>query len=150
MITLPIPAEAEIQSWVGEESFRRGLRYFRLSAISQPRRQGAAIKARCKGNGPEPYRVSVTFDHAGLTRAECSCPIGSAGRCKHVAALLLAWRDQPASFVEIEDLDAVLDRRTRAELVGLIHELLQHAPDLETLVEVPVPDHDARRSQGGS
>jgi uncharacterized Zn finger protein len=57
---------------------------------------------------------------AGITSANRSCPVGAPGRCKHIAALFLAWVDAPDSFKETDDLTASLEKRSKAELIALI------------------------------
>src|SRR5947209_8464108 len=106
MSNLPTPSETEIRDRVGDQSYQRGLGYFHNDAIVSPRRQGSTLKAECWGTAEEPYRVAVTFASAEIDRAECSCPIGHGGFCKHVAALLLTWQSRPEDFVEIEELEA--------------------------------------------
>jgi superfamily II DNA or RNA helicase len=50
---------------------------------------------RVRGTDPEPYSVKLQVTPAGFT-SECSCPAFPKinGHCKHVAALLIALRDQ--------------------------------------------------------
>src|SRR5579871_3890371 len=113
MSTIPALSETEIRERVGDSSFQRGLGYFRNDAIVNPRRQGNTLKALCQGTAEAPYRVAVRFDDGQVVDAECSCPIGHGGFCKHVAALLLAWRQRPGDFVEVEELETALERRTK-------------------------------------
>jgi hypothetical protein len=48
------------------------------------------IALRCVGSAAQPYRVTATLTTSGgIAASTGSCPVG--GRCKHVAALLLAW-----------------------------------------------------------
>ncbi len=138
MTTLPGLSDAAIRERVGDKSFQRGFRYFSLNRISDPRRQGATIKGRCRGSASEPYRVKATIDVHGFSQSECTCPVGASGTCKHVVALLLTWRARPDSFLEIKDLDVVLEGQTKAELIALIKRLLSFEPDLEALLEVPI------------
>lgn len=92
------------------------------------------MTALCLGTGAAPYRVNVRWDDGRLD-ASCTCPVGSHGRCKHIAALLLLWRDKPQAFLEVEPWDVRLDRLARAELVGIVQQLLQERPELEPLIE---------------
>lgn len=137
----PIPSltDASIEARFDEGSYARGKQYFRQGMITDTRRQGATLKARCAGSRPTPYHVRATFNAHGVRDAHCSCPIGDGGYCKHVAALLLTWQARPASFTEIEELDAALDRRGKAELIALIKQMLRHAPDLESVLDLPLP-----------
>jgi uncharacterized Zn finger protein len=139
MATILTLSETEIRQRVGEQSYQRGVGYFANEAIVNPRRQGNTLKAQCWGTAEEPYRVTVTFAGNAIERAECSCPIGHGGFCKHVAAVLLAWRAHPGDFVEIEELESALERRTKPELIALINQMLLRDPDLELLLELPLP-----------
>ncbi|MBS3778619.1 MAG: SWIM zinc finger family protein, partial [Candidatus Thermoplasmatota archaeon] len=98
-------SEHDIQKWVSSRSFERGFRYYKNKVITDAKRQGMMIKAYCYGSMPQPYRVSVQFDADGITQADCSCPVGSGGHCKHVAALLLTYLNDPDEFREIKEID---------------------------------------------
>jgi uncharacterized Zn finger protein len=127
----------DIQAWVGSRSFSRGQSYFRQGAIFEPRRQGMTLKARCLGSSAPSYWVEVTLDDEGIVEAECSCPVGAGGHCKHVAALLLTWLDDPQAFHESANLETDLEQRSKPELIALIRQMLKRYPDLEYLLELP-------------
>ncbi|MGQ9553276.1 MAG: SWIM zinc finger family protein [Anaerolineae bacterium] len=137
----PIPqlTEQDIRNRVGDQSFERGRRYYRDGAVFDARRQGMTLKARCAGSRAEAYRLEVMFDVEGIAKADCSCPVGAGGHCKHTAALLLTWLNRPEDFTEVEELDAALERRSKAELIALIKQMLRQEPDLELLLETPLP-----------
>jgi uncharacterized Zn finger protein len=143
---LPTMTDQQILDRVGGRSYERGQRYFRSGAIFDARRQGMALKARCRGSSAAAYRVEVTFDMTGITAAHCSCPVGGGGYCKHVAALLLTWQATPEAFREVEDLDAALAARSKEELIALIKQILRQEPELETLLETPLPVAGKRSS----
>jgi uncharacterized Zn finger protein len=136
---IPTITENEIRARVGERSFERGEDYYADGAIRAPYRQGMTLKARCEGTSGGPYRVEVTFDEGGIASAHCSCPVGDGGSCKHVAALLLTWKNRPKDFKEIEETDRALEGRSREELVALIKLMLRREPDLEVLLDAPLP-----------
>jgi uncharacterized Zn finger protein len=138
MTELPQLSESDIRDWVGEASFGRGRGYFELGHILNPRRQGNVLKARCIGSQSLPYRVEVTLGPGAIAGGACSCPVGWGGRCKHGAALLLTWLHQPGTFTEIEALETALKQRSLEELVALVMRMLNHYPDLERLLELPV------------
>jgi uncharacterized Zn finger protein len=138
MTDLPHLTESDIRRWVGEASFGRGQRYFRQGRVLDPRHQEDTLKARCLGSSSQPYQVEVTLGPEGIASGECSCPVGGGGRCKHAAALLLAWLQEPDTFLEVEDLETALNHRSKAELVALIRRMVARCPDLETLLELPV------------
>src|SRR5206468_9646453 len=103
------------------------------------RAQGQMIKGLCRGQ--QPYRVEVTFDGNAIAAAACSCPVGGGGHCKHVAALLLYYRDHPDAFVEVEELEPALERRSKGELVALIRRMIRRVPELELLLDAPLPGY---------
>ncbi len=136
---LPDLSMLDIQAWVGPGSLRKGKSYFDRGTIIEPRRQGMTLKASCLGTSAASYRVEVAIDDDGISVAECSCPVGFGGHCKHVAALLLTWLNTPEAFKEIADFDTSLEQRSQAELIALIRQMLQRYPDLEYLLELPSP-----------
>lgn len=139
MTDLPRLSEADIARWIDPQSYQRGLAYFRQGRIAHPRRQGDTLRADCHGSRPAPYDVRVTLGLGGIRHASCSCPVGEGGHCKHAAALLLTWAREPEAFALQEDLAASLAGRSQEELVALILRMLDRAPELEVLLELPVP-----------
>ena len=129
----------DIQAWVGLVSYRKGDTYFHHGAIIEPRQQGMMLKAHCLGSSSPSYRVQATLDEDGVAEANCSCPVGDGGHCKHVAALLLTWLNNPEAFEENADLDTTLEQRSKPELIVLIRQMLQRYPELEYLLELPSP-----------
>ena len=140
----PFPAmnEGAISDWVGSRSFQRGRSYFKRGDIIEPRRQDNILKAWCQGSRPQPYRLRVAYGAEGIKEADCSCPVGGGGRCKHVAALLLTWLDDPDSFREVEELGLNLERRSKAELIVLIKQMVEAHPAFESLLEATPPEDD--------
>jgi hypothetical protein len=136
MSEFPQLTEADIRNWVGERSFERGRAYFLQGAILWPTRQGTSLKATCMGSTPEDYRLFAELSPGGIRKAECSCPVGSGGHCKHVAALLLTWLDNPGSFVEVEELDKVVEPLSKEELADLVLKMVASEPDLEAMVRL--------------
>jgi hypothetical protein len=136
------PSEADIRDWVGDPSFARARRYTGDGSLFNLRRQGETIKAHCLGSAPQPYRVEVTLDMGEIVSDDCSCPVG--GRCKHVAALLLTWSEDPDRFGEAQDLSVALNTRSKEELITLITQMIRRYPDLETLLDLPIPGGTAQ------
>src|SRR5260370_29552933 len=105
-----------------------------------------ALKAYCYGSLPELFRVQVTFDGSGIIASLCSCSGGTPAYgnrgCEHTAALLLAWKEQPQAFTQTDDIDTILERQNKAQLIILIKQLLQKQPEVEwQLTMPPLPGH---------
>lgn len=143
----PIPAfgEQDIRLRVDPQSFLRGRAYFQDDAIFDARRQDSTLKGRCDGSAAKAYRLWATFEAGALSQAQCSCPVGGDGTCKHVAALLLTWLHNPEAFLATEDLDTSLHRRSKEDLIALVKQMLRQRPELEPLLETPLPSGETRR-----
>src|SRR3989440_6016656 len=146
MSTIPTITEQNIRTFVGEQNFQKGQQLVRNGAIVNPEQQAMALKAYCYGSLPEPYRVQVTFDGTGITTALCSCSAGTPTDgnrgCEHTAALLLAWKEQPQAFTQTDDIETILERQSKAQLITLIKQLLQKQPEVEwQLTMPPLPGH---------
>ncbi len=124
-------------------SFTRGRSYFRRGAIVDPVLVGNQLRAWCWGSEEDPYRVAATLAPADGHGADnplawsCTCPRG--GFCKQVVALLLAWIVDPKSFVERAPMATLLAEKSREELVALIELMVHQEPDLERLIDLPMP-----------
>ncbi|HUG90996.1 MAG TPA: SWIM zinc finger family protein [Planctomycetaceae bacterium] len=133
-----IVTERDIRDFVGDNSFLRGLAYYRRGAVFDTLRRGGTLLARSRGSGKNEYRIELRLDDAGaVEQAHCTCPVGGDGRCKHVAAVLLKWLHSPDVFRDLEDARRVLRRRTKAELIALVDEFLRREPELQLLIEAP-------------
>jgi len=139
MTTLLSLTENDIRTWTGDASLSKGRAYFRDGSIINPRRQGDTLKAQCIGSAAQPYRVEITLGPTGITAGHCSCPVGDGGGCKHAAALLLTWVNKAASFTKSEELVTTLNQRSKEELIMLITKMIDRHPDLEMLLELPLP-----------
>jgi len=138
MTEIPKITEADIMHWTNSAYFQRGQNYYRMGAIYNQLRQGMAIKSQCSGSYQDFYRQEVEFNEKGILSADCSCPVGDGGYCKHAIALLLTWVNDPDSFAELEALDRSLEQRSKEELIALIKEMLGQAPELSSLLDLPL------------
>jgi uncharacterized Zn finger protein len=146
MSTIPTLTEKNIRTFAGEQNFLKGQQLVREGAILNPEQQAMALKAYCYGSLPEPYRVQVTFDGSRINSYLCSCPAGASvyanSGCEHAAALLLAWIEQREVFVQADDIDTILERQSKAQLIKLVKQLLQKQPEVEwQLTMPPLPGH---------
>jgi uncharacterized Zn finger protein len=144
MSAIPHIKQSDIRNWTDDVYFQRGQNYYKQGAIYDQREQGMTLKSKCAGSQAPFYRQEVLFSSDGIESAECSCPVGEGGHCKHTVALLLTWANDPDSFQETESLDVVLEKRSKAELIAVIREMLEQEPDLESLLELPLAEGDSQ------
>ncbi len=144
MSAIPHIKQTDVQNWTDDVYFQRGQAYYGQGAIYDQRRQGMTLTSKCAGSQAPFYRQEVLFSSHQIESAQCSCPVGEGGHCKHTVALLLTWVHAPDSFQETESLDAVLEKRSKAELIGIIKEMLEQEPDLESLLELPLIEGESQ------
>ncbi len=141
MSTTPTITKHDIRTFVGEQNFLKGQQYNRAGAIVNPVQQGMALKAYCYGSLPEPYRVQLACNDTGITAALCSCsgniPANGNRGCEHTAALLLTWTEQPEAFTQTDDVDTILERQSKAQLITFIKQLLQKQPEVAWQLTMP-------------
>jgi len=131
--------EKAIKQRVGERSFQRGRSYFEADAVFDCRRQEDLLKARCQGQSADSYVVNARIAGGQIKEAECHCPVGSGGYCKHVAALLLTWLHTPDEFRETAPLEERLSECSKSRLIELIQQMIDREPDLESWLELALP-----------
>ena len=132
MSSIPRIKISDVINWTNDAYFKRGQGYYASGAIYEQRSEGMKIKSKCSGSQAPFYRQEVIFNSKGIESAECYCPVGDGGHCKHAIALLLTWVNDPNLFQETEALDAILDKRSKSELIAIIKEMLEQKPDLES------------------
>jgi uncharacterized Zn finger protein len=137
--------QEDIERRVGSASFQKGQTYYSQGMIVKAHLNGQTIQARCYGSQAAFYQVQATLGPQQIQSADCSCPVGAGGRCKHVAALLLTWLNDPDRFQESESLDVALEKRSKAELIALIRVMLEREPDLKVLLDLPLPGTESSR-----
>jgi hypothetical protein len=61
---------------------------------------------------------------------------------QHAAAVLFAWHLHPETFTQMDSIDTILERQSKAQLLTLVKQLLQKQPEMEwQLTMPPLPGH---------
>ena len=91
-------SDRAIQRVTGGNAFLRGRLYARRKAVENLDEEDNSVSGEISvRTADEPYRTKVTFDPEEASwESSCSCPgwRGPTGHCKHVAAVMVALRDQ--------------------------------------------------------
>lgn len=136
-----------IKNHVGSQSYQRGENYWRNNTVFNSRlaenQAGLTVlKADCYGSYDNAYRVQATVSDKQIVSSDCTCPVG--GNCKHVAAMLLLWIDNPDAFYESEPVAERLQNYSKEQLIDLIQRMVDREPDLEPLLDMPPPGASVR------
>ncbi|MBU2610541.1 MAG: SWIM zinc finger family protein [Chloroflexi bacterium] len=139
-MTAPLPhlTENDVENYIPDPYFQRGRNYYHNGAVFDTVRRGSRIEGYCEGSASEPYHVLVTLAEKGIAGDECTCPMD--GGCKHVVALLLAWVHKPEEFSERQPVNSALAGKTKDELIALVQAMLKREPELERLLDLPMPN----------
>jgi superfamily II DNA or RNA helicase len=81
---------------LGARAYLRGYDYVRRHAVEDVVVEDAGARGHVRGTDADPYKVTLQLTPNGFT-SSCTCPAfasSNGGHCKHVAALLIALRDQ--------------------------------------------------------
>jgi uncharacterized Zn finger protein len=140
----PEITEKLIRRLASGESFQRGREYFQSGAVTNLTRRGNSLSADVEGSSYEPYRVDITLDAGGIASAECTCPYDWGGACKHIAAVLLAYINQPEQVEERPPLETLLADLTPDQLRGILSTLIEQQPGLTEVIEAQVTALQAR------
>jgi superfamily II DNA or RNA helicase len=91
-------SDRAIQRVTGGNAFLRGRLYARRKAVDNLTEEETSASGEISvRTADEPYSTSVTYDEEGDTwQSSCTCPgwRGPTGHCKHVAAVMVALRDE--------------------------------------------------------
>src|SRR5579863_2346613 len=81
---------------LGARAYLRGYDYVRRHAVENIVIDDAGARGSVRGTDAEPHKVTLQLTPTGFN-SSCTCPAfqsSNGGHCKHVAALLIALRDQ--------------------------------------------------------
>ncbi|MEM6839987.1 MAG: SWIM zinc finger family protein [Cyanobacteria bacterium P01_C01_bin.120] len=137
---MPIPhlTPTAIQRHTTDKSYARGQSYFQAGAVVAVTQRQQTLQAAVEGNEPRPYRVTIDFDHGGITQTSCTCQYSFEGWCKHVVATLLTCIHQPERVEQRPTLAQLLDRLDWVQTQGLVQSLVNDNPDLIEAVDLYV------------
>ena len=134
------PTDIDIISWVGSTSFSRSLDYTG-EMLSHLKQNGNLLKCQSFGSEGSRYKVEVTLNQTKINEGHCSCFVGDNGRCKHVAALLIAWRNERDRFEkpvesETSHISMSLNTLSKQALIDLIDKMVDRFPELINTIDL--------------
>ena len=136
MSEIPKITESQIKALTSNESYTRGLAYYRDGTILNPEREGMTLRAQVKGREYRPYNIRIELDVNGIADLSCNCPYEYGGLCKHLVAVLLTFVHQPQKFLVQLPLRDVLAQYSREELIVIIERMVKRNPKLRKLINI--------------
>jgi hypothetical protein len=129
------------------QSYSRGEDLYERDAIFDTVKRGDVIEAWCESSSQDAsYFIRIELDKKGIKSASCSCEYAYGGDCKHIVAVLHAYLFASQTFVEKPTIESLLADRDREQLLALIQQMVAAYPDLQNLVERPIPGRTTRVS----
>lgn len=126
------PSLKTLRKLATTQSFERGEDYYAQGTLTNLLRVGDRLQADCWGS--QRYEVQVKLNNGDVAESDCTCPYDWGGLCKHRVALLLTYLRKPDTFTVIEDLDALLEAKSKPELVALVKTLADKEPRILRLL----------------
>lgn len=106
-----------LQELSTDQSWNRGVNYYRNGRVLEPKIEGSTLKAEVSGSSYPYYQVEI--ETGPSFQASCSCPYDFGGLCKHIIAVGLILIDKGDSLPRAEDEKV----KIKIELGELIEEL---------------------------
>ena len=107
-----------IKSFFSSTDYARGMDYYRQGRVlNMSSKKGERPLVKCRVQGSKVYSVCFQEVEYGHFRIGCSCPrFRDTGRCKHVAAAMIAYVEAPPQTTEAHS-----DRYAQAVLQSYLH-----------------------------
>ncbi|MGQ9723542.1 MAG: SWIM zinc finger family protein [Candidatus Jordarchaeum sp.] len=137
----------KIQSLCTENSFERGLRYFREGRVEKVDFYGTTVKAVVAGT--HKYRVNIRLEDD--FKAQCNCPYDGGSYCKHIVATLIAlsknYKEMNGKRKKEEDaINIILDSVSLEELKEFLRKQFKEDPKLKTHFKIYFADRGEEKS----
>ena len=127
----------DIRVFSGHELYRKGEQIFENDMVKHRFQTNFGLHATVRSNGK--YRVEMIVDQEQLF-GRCTCHAGSTP-CEHQVATLLAWLNEPASFISYQTLRQSIRIKDKMTLVDILVNLIEVFPELSRFF-VTTPSED--------
>lgn len=129
MVTIPEITAQIIINYCGKKIFYSGKQFLNSKAFYIIYREWMVLKAVCEGASNPSYFVKIIFDDKGIIQSTCTCLQNKFAPCKHIAALLMLWHQNPAHIPDRAQWTRELKKIPKKQLVALIEKMIDLYPD---------------------
>ena len=123
----------DVQTFASHEIYRKGEQIFEGQLVKHRFQTNYGLQATVRGRGS--YRVEMIVDGDQLF-GRCKCHEGSSP-CEHMVAVLLAWVNEPATFISYQALRKSIREKDKNTLVDIMINLVEIWPELSQLFIAP-------------
>lgn len=129
MVTIPEVTAQAIINYCGKKMYYSGKQFLNSKTFYLFYREWMVLKGVCEGTSNPSYFVKIVFDEKGIIQATCTCYYNKFYPCKHIAALLMIWHQNPATFPERTQWMRLLKTTPKKDLIALIEKMVDLYPD---------------------
>ncbi len=129
MNTIPDIAKERVIDYCGAQMYLVGKNYLEERPFYVFYREWMTLRGICEGGTSPSYSVRIIFDQRGIANSCCTCYTNRVVPCKHIAALLALWNEQPAQIPDRIEWAQLLQTTKKEELVALIEKIVDLYPD---------------------
>jgi uncharacterized Zn finger protein len=131
MVSIPLVTAQNIINYCGKKMYYSGKHFLNTKAFYVFYREWMVLKAVCEGTSNPSYLVKIIFDEQGISHSSCTCYSNKFAPCKHIAALLTMWQEDPAGFPERAQWVRRLSKVSKKDLIALLEKMVDLYPDNE-------------------
>jgi len=130
----------DAKAFASHEIYRKGEQIFESGLVKHRFQSNYGLHGTVRSKGV--YQVEMIIDGEQLF-GRCSCHAGSSP-CEHQVAILLAWLNEPASFLSYQSLRRSIREKEKNTLVDLLLNMVEVIPELsQFFITVPGIDEAA-------
>ena len=128
-MTIPLITQQQIINYCGPNMYEFGKDFLSLNPFFVYYREWTVIKGICEGSMTPSYCVRILFDEHGIANSCCTCYTNRIVPCKHIAALLLMWHQQPGGVPDRPQWGRMLQTKNKGELIELLEKMVDLYPE---------------------
>jgi hypothetical protein len=132
MISLPVLEKDRIIDYCGYNMYHLGIELLKTRPFFVYYKEWTMLKALCEGSDSPSYAVRILFDEKGIANSCCTCYTNRVVPCKHIAALLLLWHQNPKGVPERSEWAQKLQSKKKEDVVALLEKVIDLYPENES------------------
>ncbi len=129
MTNIPALAKERVIDYCGAKMYQVGKEYLKDEPFYVFYYEWMTLRAICEGSTSPSYSVRIIFNQKGIANSCCTCYTNRVVPCKHIAALLALWNEQPSEFPDRMQWSRMLQDMEKRQLIALLEKVVDLYPD---------------------